>query len=37
MLKVGIYWKGIKGRFNKGGMKRTYLAMKFGYKWLSKT
>ena len=35
MLKVGIYWRQIKGRFSRTH-SRTYLAMKYGYRWLSK-
>ena len=38
ILEVGMYWKGVKGRFNsgKGGSRRSYLAMKYGYRWLSR-
>ena len=36
MVKVGLYWRQIKGRFSKAH-SRTYLAMKYGYKWLART
>ena len=33
MVQVGMYWLNIKGRF--GNQKsRTYLSMKYGYRWL---
>lgn len=35
ILSVGMYWKQIKGRFGgQHGMRRTYLLMKYGYRWL---
>jgi hypothetical protein len=35
LIEVGMYWKTIKGRF--GNKKsRTYLSMKYGYKWLNR-
>jgi Holliday junction resolvase-like predicted endonuclease len=33
-VQVGMYWLGIKGRF---GTSRTYLQMKYGYRWLYRT
>lgn len=36
MVEVGMYWKTVKGRFNRGATQRNYLAMKYGYKWLSR-
>ncbi len=36
MVEVGMYWKTVKGRFNRGGTQRSYLAMKYGFKWLSR-
>jgi hypothetical protein len=35
-LKVGVYWKQIKGRFNPHGARRSYLAMKYGMRWLGR-
>jgi hypothetical protein len=35
MIKVGIYWANIKGRFASKG--RLYLAMKYGLKWKYRT
>lgn len=35
MIEVGLFWRKIKGRFS-AGQSRTYLAMKYGYRWLSK-
>ena len=36
MIRVGMYWRQIKGRFSKSH-SRTYLAMKYGYIWLART
>ena len=33
MVQVGMYWLQIKGRFGNP-KSRTYLAMKYGYRWL---
>jgi len=33
MVQVGMYWMQIKGRFGNP-KSRTYLAMKYGYRWL---
>ena len=41
MLKVGLYWAQIKGRVHSSSSafskySRTYLSMKYGYRWLNK-
>ena len=35
MVEVGMYWRTIKGRFGHP-KSRTYLSMKYGYKWLNR-
>ena len=35
MIEVGVYWRQIKGRFG-ASTSRTYLAMKYGYRWLNR-
>ena len=35
MVEVGMYWRLIKGRFGSR-TSRTYLAMKYGYRWLNR-
>jgi hypothetical protein len=33
MVQVGIYWAQVKGRFNGGTKKTSYLKMKYGMRW----
>lgn len=35
LMQVGMYWLTIKGRFSSK-KSRTYLAMKYGYRWLNR-
>jgi hypothetical protein len=37
MVKVGIYWANIKGRFGGPKAGRIYLALKYGMRWRAKT
>jgi hypothetical protein len=38
IIQVGLYWKAVKGRFSQGksGAQRSYLTMKYGFRWLSR-
>ena len=33
MVKVGIYWANIKGRFGRPKAGRIYLGLKYGMRW----
>jgi len=37
MVKVGIYWANIKGRFGGPKAGRIYLALKYGMRWRART